>query len=153
MTTESSAREQAAIWLGCLLGISRGGATGFTDLYIENEWLGNPHSFVKISGGRSMTLFSCHFTRAVLRAQNWFRAEQFVKNNVPVNPFRKSFRNSKQETKTRPNIVRNVTHNCTSQVQLGKAVLCVEQDTKLTYYCAINNDGPRMAIWTFSAVT
>ena len=38
-------------------------------LYIKNEWLGNPHSFVKISGGRSMTLFACHFMRAGLQAQ------------------------------------------------------------------------------------
>ena len=32
----------------------------FTDLY-KNEWLGNLHSFVKISGGRSMTLFCLPF--------------------------------------------------------------------------------------------
>ena len=33
----------------------------FSNIYIEKEWLGNPHSFVKISGGRSMTLFCLPF--------------------------------------------------------------------------------------------
>ena len=47
-----------------------------------------------------------------------------MKNNVPVHPFR----DSKQGSARRPNIVKNVT----SQLQLGKAVLRVEQDTKLT---------------------
>ena len=74
MTTKCSALEQAPIWLGCLLGMSKGSMTGFTDLYIKNEWLGNPHSFVKISGGRSMTFFACHFTQVGLQAQ--IREEQ-----------------------------------------------------------------------------
>ena len=43
------------------LRISRGDATGFSLICIENEWLGNPHSFMKISGGRSMTLFCLPF--------------------------------------------------------------------------------------------
>ena len=35
ITTERSAREQAPIWLGCLLGISRGGATGLSLICID----------------------------------------------------------------------------------------------------------------------
>ena len=102
MTNINECREQAPIRLGCLLGISRGGgggATSFSLNCIENEWLGNTHSFVKISGDRSMTLFACHFMRTVLRAQNWFRREHFMKNNVllHVHPFRKAFRNSIKE--------------------------------------------------------
>ena len=81
--------------------IQRGGrgATSFSLNCIENEWLGNTHSFVKISGDRSMTLFACHFTRTVLRVQNWFRREHFMKNNVllHVHNFRKAFRNSSKE--------------------------------------------------------
>ena len=54
-------RRAAPIRLGLLLGISRGGATGFSLICIEKEWLGNPHSFVKISGGRSIILFCLPF--------------------------------------------------------------------------------------------
>ena len=56
----------------------------------------------------------------------------FVKNNVPVNPFRNTFRNSKQDSQDETEY-REKRYDCTSQVQLGKAVLDVEQDTKLTY--------------------
>ena len=66
-----------------------------------------------------MTLFACHFTRAVLRTQNWIRGEQSVKSNVPVNLFKKFEKLSEIASRTakrRPNIVRKVPHNCTSQV-------------------------------------
>ena len=71
MTTEHSACEQVPIWLGCLLGISRGGATGFTDLYVQNEWFGNPHTFVKILGGKSMTLFCLPFHMSSSESPDW----------------------------------------------------------------------------------
>ena len=95
MTTERS--EQASIRLGCLLGISRGGATGFTDLYIENEWLGNPHSFVKISEGRSMTRFCLPFHAGNSASPELVSWRAVREERAPVNPFRKTFRNSKQD--------------------------------------------------------
>ena len=55
-----------------------------------------------------------------------------MKSNVLVNPFKKTFRNSKQNSQDETEY-REKRYNCTSQVQLGKAVLRVEQDTKLTY--------------------
>ena len=56
--------QDVPVRLGLLFGISR-----LSVIYIECEWLENHHSFVKISGGRSMTLFCCRFSRGVLRAQ------------------------------------------------------------------------------------
>ena len=71
------------------------GATGFTNLHIENEWLGNPHSFVKISGGGGGGQIQDPFllvTRAVLRAQNWFRGEQDVREEQRASEsFQKNF--------------------------------------------------------------
>ena len=113
MTTERS--EQAPIQLGCLLEIYRGNATGFSLICIENEWLGNPHSFVKMSGGRSMTLFACHFARGVLRAQlfSWRAAceeQQHILSKI----------SSKTTRRRLACVPANIVKKVTGQVQLGK---------------------------------
>ena len=93
-------RRAAPIRLELLLGISRGGATGFSLICTEKEWLGNPHSFVKILGGRPMTLFCLPFhAGSSASLDSWRTAGQ-----------------SSQEVKRRPNIVTNVAHKC----NLGK---------------------------------
>ena len=87
------------IRLGLLLGISRGGATGFSLIYIENEWLGNSHSFMKISGGRSMILFLLAISCGEFCEPNRFRGEQLVKKNVLVHSFKYSNQDIQEETK------------------------------------------------------
>ena len=81
MTTGRS--EQVPVRLGCLLGISRGGATGFS----ANEWLGNPCEDL---GRQIHDPFLLVISRGEFREPNCFREGQLVKNNMPAHPFKDS---------------------------------------------------------------
>ena len=124
-------RRAAPIRLELLLGISRGGPRDrfFTDLYRKkNGW--ETLTLVKISGGRSMTLFCLPFHAGSSASLDSWRTED-----------------SQEETE--PNIVRNVTHK--SSATWGRCVACgAGHETVL--YCAINTDEPRMTMdvlrWT-----
>ena len=90
--------------------------------------------------------FACHFMRAVLRAQNWFRGEQFVKNNVSVNPFRKAFRTSEQDSQEETEYREKCYSKLHKSSATSKSCVTCGAGHETDIYCAINTNGLRMAM-------
>ena len=69
-----------------------------------------------------------------------------MKNNVPVNPFKKTFRNSKQDSQEETKYREKRYSQLHKSSATWKSCVTCGAGHETDLYCAINTDGPRMAI-------